>query len=232
MTGLGPARGRALVVDDDEAYRASIAACVRLTGCGVQQALDLGRALTLLDRQKFDLVVWGVPAAAGLSPNGADTAELRLRTEGGLVVIADDFSTAQVYLDGGADQWLPKPFVPGALLAAVRVALRKLAVPLLPASARLEVRGLVMDGSHRTLACAGRVTTLTGQEWDLMMILLAHPNRYLSAHDILRLGWRSGDYGPESVRIYVHRLRKKFEPMKLPCELLSQHGQGYCLQFA
>ena len=41
--------------------------------------------------------------------------ELRLRSEAPLIVVDADTSTAQSDLEAGADQWLPKPFVPGAL---------------------------------------------------------------------------------------------------------------------
>ena len=49
--------------------------------------------------------------------------------------------------------------------------------------------------------------------------------------EIIRLGWRAGEHAAEQLRTYVHRLRHKLEPLDLPCQLLSQHGQGYCLTF-
>ena len=158
--------------------------------------------------------------------------ELRLRTEAPLVVVAIGFDTAQNDLEAGADHWLPKPFVPGALVGAVRAVLRKSQSPVIPPAVSYERSGMELDGGSRTLTFQGRQATFTRQEWQLMVILVDHPNRYLTAREILALGWRAGAYGPEEVRIYVRRLCRKMEPLVLPCELLSKHGSGYCLKFA
>jgi DNA-binding response OmpR family regulator len=127
---------------------------------------------------------------------------------------------------------MPKPFVPGALVGAVRAALRTSASPVVPIAAHQEVRGMRLSGEDRTLAFKGGETSFTRQEWDLLSILVDHPNRYLTTQEILRLGWHAGAYGPEEVRIYIRRLRRKMEPLDLPCELLARHGHGYCLKFA
>jgi DNA-binding response OmpR family regulator len=58
---------------------------------------------------------------------------------------------------------------------------------------------------------------------------LSHPNRFLSAGEIIRLGWRAGDHEAEQLRTYVRRLRLKLEPLDIPCRLISQHNRGYCL---
>jgi DNA-binding response OmpR family regulator len=187
-------------------------------------------ALAVLDRRQFDLIVWGVEVdSAARRPDVI--AELRLRTDAPLVLVDAGSGTAQLDLEAGADQWLAKPFVPGALVGSIRAALRKTSSAQLPLRARLEVRGMTLDGEARTLSLGSRQSDFTRQEWELLAILLAHPNRYLPARDILRLGWQAGEHGAAQVRIYVRRLRVKLEPMQLPCRLLSKHGSGYCLSF-
>jgi DNA-binding response OmpR family regulator len=97
---------------------------------------------------------------------------------------------------------------------------------------RIEIRGMVLEGKTRRLSAGGHEVAFTRQEWDLLSILASHPNRYLGAREILRLGWRAGDHEAEQLRTYVRRLRQKLDPLKLPCRLLSEHGHGYCLAFA
>jgi DNA-binding response OmpR family regulator len=58
---------------------------------------------------------------------------------------------------------------------------------------------------------------------------LSHPNRFLSAREIIRLGWRAGEHEAEQLRIYVRRLRGKLEPLEVACRLVTQHNRGYCL---
>ena len=220
---------RVLLIDEDEGYRAVIEACVRLAGCHGEVAPDPHHALPVMERRRFDLVVWGLPASRG--DRSAMISEFRMRTEAPLVLIDGGLEMAQLDLEAGADQWLPKPFVPGALVGSIRAALRKSAASIIDIASRVEVRGMVLDGRRRKLTFGDGQVGFTRQEWDLLSILVSHPDRFLGAREILRLGWRAGDHGPEQLRTYVHRLRQKLEPLGLPCHLLSQHGQGYCLSF-
>jgi DNA-binding response OmpR family regulator len=221
---------RSLLVEEDEAYRAVLLACARLAGCQAEVVPDLDHALAALEKRGFDLVVWGVPAT-GTNHRQAAISELRLRTEAPMILIDGGLEMAQLDLEAGADQWLPKPFVPGALVGSIRAALRTSASPVVDIATRIEVHGIVLDGRRRELTFGDSQAGFTRQEWDLLSILVSHPDRFLGAREILRLGWRAGEHGPEQLRTYVHRLRQKLEPMGLPCRLLSQHGMGYCLAF-
>ena len=221
-------RGTALLIEADDAYRATITACILLAGCNVEWVGGPSQATTELGRRRFDLVVWGAdPQDAGRRVQLL--AELRLLTESPVVLIAEGFDTARVDLESGADQRLPKPFVPGALVGAIHAALRKSTSAFVPPAVRVETHGMVLDGDVRSLTFANRRVDLTRREWDLLIILYGHANRFLGAHDILSLGWQTGEHGPEQVRIYVRRLRRKLEPMSLPCRLVSRHGSGYSL---
>jgi DNA-binding response OmpR family regulator len=223
-------RFHALLIEADEPYHAAIAACVGVAGCHVQHVSDVDVALRALERGAFDLVVWGVPVDS--QDRNTFISELKLRTDSPLVVLSNGFEMAQQDLEAGADQWLPKPFVPGALVGAVRAVLRKSRSPVVPLAALIQVRGMAFDGNARSVTFKGAKAAFTRQEWDLISILVDHPNRYLTAGEILRLGWHAGQYGPEEVRIYMRRLRRKMDPLKLPCSLLSKHGYGYSLNFA
>ena len=224
-------RSHALLIENDEAYRAVITASLHLAGCRVDQAATAELALPVLERRTYDLVVWGV--SNGDSCRRSEViSELRLRTEVPLVLVDGGSDAAQEDLESGADQWLPKPFVPGALVGAVRAALRKAASPVVGVASRVEMRGMVLDGKTRRLSAGGREVSFTRQEWDLLSILVCYPNRFLGAREILRLGWRAGDHEAEQLRTYIRRLRRKLELLELPCRLLSKHGHGYCLAFA
>jgi DNA-binding response OmpR family regulator len=228
--GGNGARGQALLIEGDEPYCAVMAACLRLAGCGVVQTGGVIDALAALELRSFDILVWGVSDGDRVRRLEL-MGELRLRSQAPLIMIDGDSETAQSDLEAGADQWLPRPFVPGALVGSIRASLRKAAASATRLVARLEVRGMVLDGGKRRLEFAGSEVLFTRQEWDLLSILISHPERFLSAQEILVLGWRAGEHAAEQLRTYVHRLREKLEPLNLPCQLLSQHGQGYCLTF-
>ena len=74
-------------------------------------------------------------------------------------------------------------------------------------ASRLAIRGMVLDGGRRNLSFSGSEVFFTHQEWDLLSILISHPERFLAAQDILQLGWRAGEHAAEQLRKCVHRLR-------------------------
>jgi DNA-binding response OmpR family regulator len=221
---------RALLIEADEFYRSAIAACIEVADGHPQLVHSPELAFSMLERRGFDLLVWGV--------TGDETGrrveiigELRLRSAAPLVVVDGGVAVAQVDLEAGADQWLPKPFAPGALVGSRRAALRKSDRSMVPVASRAEIHGMVLDGGRRKLILDRHEVSFTRQEWDLLTILACHPNRFLGAQEILRLGWRAGEHAAEQLRTYVHRLRLKLQATDLPCRLLSQHGRGYCLTF-
>jgi len=96
-------------------------------------------------------------------------------------------------------------------------------------ASRVEIKGVVLDAAGRTLDVAGERVSFTSQEWDLLAVFLSHPNRFLAAREIIRLGWRAGAHEVEQIRTYVWRLRRKLEPLHVPFRLVSHHNRGYCL---
>jgi DNA-binding response OmpR family regulator len=231
--GKRMSRYSVLLLEADEPYRSAIEACIHLVGGRAEQFSCPKPAISALERRRYDLVVWGVPETSGLGATlRAETIEEILsRSEAPLIVIDSGPDVAQINLEAGADQWLPKPFAPGALVGALRAALRRSAASTVPQILRIDIRGMVLDGDRRKLSFGGSDVYFTRQEWELLSILFSHPDRFLSAREILDLGWSAGEHAAEQLRTYVHRLRQKLEPLALPCRLLSQHGHGYSLLF-
>jgi two-component system KDP operon response regulator KdpE len=221
---------RVLLIERDEAYAAVTMACLRLAGCRVDHFADPTDAFGVLELRTADLLVWGA-AAEELSQAPAVIAELRLRSEAPLILIGASADAARPGLEAGGDYWLPKPFSPGLLVGFSRAALRRAGASSSYIASKTEIRGMVMDGRIRQLTFAGRSISFTRQEWRLLSILATHPNRFLSVQEILRLGWHAGAHAGQELRTYVRRLRAKLGQEPLPCQLLSEHGQGYCLKF-
>jgi DNA-binding response OmpR family regulator len=216
-----------LIIEADEAYRAIIETCVRLAGCRAEAVSDLQRALPKLETESFDALIWGVPPE---EDRWSDlVAQLHARTDARVLLLTDHFEAAQAAYEGGADQVLPKPFIPSALVGALKAALRRSPSLLMHLASRVEIKGMTFDGEGRTLHFNGQLVSFTVQEWDLLAVFLSHPNRFLSAREIIRFGWRAGDHEAEQLRTYVRRLRLKLEPLDVACRLVTQHNRGYCL---
>ena len=219
--------GAVLIIEADEAYRAIIETCVRLAACRAEAVSDLQLALPKLETESFDALIWGVgPEEDRWSEL---VAQLRARTDARVLLLADQFEATQAAYEAGADQVLPKPFIPSALVGALKAALRTSPSLMMHLASRVEIKGMTFDGEGRTLQFNGQQVSFTVQEWDLLAIFLSHPNRFLSAGEIIRLGWRAGDHEAEQLRTYVRRLRLKLGPLDVACRLVTQHNRGYAL---
>lgn len=133
-------------------------------------------------------------------------------------------------LDGGADDYVVKPFGTGELLARLRVALRR-ANAALPNEQRFETTNLIVDFASREVIAHGREVRLTPTEFKLLTELVRHAGKVLTQRHLLRVVW-----GPHHVsdshylRLYMAQLRGKLEKDPTdPKLLLTEQGVGYRL---
>jgi two-component system, OmpR family, KDP operon response regulator KdpE len=134
-------------------------------------------------------------------------------------------------LDGGADDYLTKPFGVGELLARIRVALRNAARGEL-GSAQFSVAELKVDLVRRHVSLSDKEVHLTPIEYKLLATLIKHAGRVITHRQLLREVW-----GPNSsdqtqyLRVYMGQLRHKLEknPSR-PQFLTTEPGVGYRLK--
>jgi len=221
---------KVLVIESDPDYRAVISRCVELAGATPDTTPQLNQGVRRLESGSYDLIVWGV--AAG-EPDRAGTVQ-RLHQCGKvpLILLDESYEDARQTFEAGADQVLPKPFVPGALVGGVKAGLRGSGpTSVVPLATRIDVKGIIFDSEARTVSFSKHSASLTRREWDLLAFMLGNPGQYHTAEDLLVNAWHTNRHSAEQIRSYVARLRRKLRPLSLPMELISQQGRGYCLGF-
>jgi two-component system phosphate regulon response regulator OmpR len=223
---------RLLLVDDDPEIRELTE--VYLTQQGFQVAsVDSGEAMdAYLAVHKVDLIVLDLmlPGEHGLS------IARRLKDEAVPIVIisaqGDDVDRI-VGLEVGADDYLAKPFNPRELLARIRAVLRRSggsAAPEPPGEdARVAFGNFELDMASHQLSRDGDNVPLTSGEFDLLAILVRHPNKVLDRDRILDL-LTGAERSPfdRSIDVRVTRLRAKIEPdPSAPVFIKTIWGKGY-----
>jgi two-component system KDP operon response regulator KdpE len=143
----------------------------------------------------------------------------------------DDEKGKVMALDGGADDYVTKPFGMEELLARIRTAVRH----------RLQQEGekpvfktgdLSVDLVRRLVSVRGREVRLTPREYDLLRLLVAHAGKVLTHKFILREVWGS-ETDVQYLRIYIRSLRQKIEANpELPALIQTEQGVGYRLRAA
>ncbi len=132
-------------------------------------------------------------------------------------------------LDGGADDYVTKPFSMAELDARIRTALRHVQPAQPEGDNQVTIGPLELDLLHHQAQISSRPVELTAKEFDLLAFLARHAGKVCTHQMILQEVWGAG-YGREAqyLRVYVHRLRQKLgdEGGRL---LRTAPGVGYVL---
>jgi DNA-binding response OmpR family regulator len=223
----GPAKPpRVLIVEVNPMYRSVISHLVELAGGQWESVSGIDAGRKLLDgSRKFDLIIIGVDPESQIDPETLT----EVRAMAPIIMLDETYNGALQKFEAGADQILPKPFVPDALVGAIKVEFRAAGPSsVVPLATKIELGGLVFDVKRRAILREDAVVQFTKREWEVLAFLLASPQSYFSAEEILAQTW-GPDASTEQLRSYVARLRHKLSPFKAWCQLANEKGRGYSL---
>ena len=206
---------RILLVDDDRELIDLLAFALKRAGFEPVAAYDGTSALRLFEERQPDLVVLDINLGAS---NGLDVLkDLRRRTQLPVIMLtALDSEEDKVRgLEGGADDYLTKPFSHRELIARIRAQLRRGGQELTgrraPAT-RLEVGSITLDLAEHSVTKSGQQVSLTVTEFRLLHCLMTNAGTVVSTSTLLKQVWGYQDPGgSDVVRVTVHRLRRKLE---------------------
>ncbi len=227
---MSAGRTRILVVDDEPAIRRLLRTGLATQDYDIVEAADGTAALAALAEGHLDLVILdlGLPDV-----NGLDVLRT-LRGRGDLTPVLvlssrDDESGKVQALDGGADDYVTKPFGMNELVARVRTALRH-RLQGEGAPALFELEGLGVDLVRRVVRRDGSEVKLSPKEYDLLRLFVVHAGKVLTHAFILRTIW-GPTTDPQQLRVYVRQLRQKIERVpEQPSLVLTETGVGYRLR--
>jgi two-component system phosphate regulon response regulator PhoB len=218
-----------LVVEDERPIREMIAFGLRRAGFEVREAADAraGRAEVANQRPDLLLVDWMLPDTSGLEFTRAlkrdrETSELPIimltaRAEEGDKIAG---------LEGGADDYITKPFSPRELLARINAVLRR----TLPAegSERIDIEGLVLDQSSQRVSSGERTVALGPTEYRMLAFFMTHPERVYTREQLLDRVWGGNVYVEErTIDVHIRRLRKALEEFGYDRLIQTVRGSGY-----
>ncbi len=224
-----------LVVDDDREIRDLLSRFLEKQGMRVTAARDAREARKAWPLGRYHLVVLDLmmPGEPGL-----DFARwLRTQSDVPIVILTamGEETDRIVGLELGADDYVAKPFNPRELLARIRAVLRRSngeGAAKEPPAKVIRFAGWTLEpGRRRLLNPDGAEVSLTGGEYELLLVLVERPNRVLTRDmlmDLLR-GRQAGPFD-RAIDVAVSRLRRKLEDDgRNPTLIKTVRGGGYVL---
>jgi two-component system KDP operon response regulator KdpE len=219
-----------LVIDDEPQIQRLLGINLEAAGYRVTFASDGQQGLTLAAQKRPDAIILdlGLPGLSGLEV----LKRLREWTQVPVVILTvQDGETEKIAaLDGGADDYVTKPFHTGELLARLRAALRRSHKGTVDEPV-FRVGELAVDLAARRVTRAGQPVMLPATEYNLLRLFIQHAGKVLTHRHLLQEVWGPEHQGQMAyLRVYLLRLREKLEtdPAK-PRLLLTEPGVGYRL---
>jgi two-component system phosphate regulon response regulator PhoB len=218
-----------LIVEDEKPIRDMIAFGLRRAGFEVREAEDCSTARASIADHRPDLLLvdWMLPDQSGLELTRAikrnkDTEDMPVI----LLTARAEEQDKVTGLEGGADDYVTKPFSPRELLARINAVLRR-ASPV-GSGESLEAGGLKLDTASHRVTAGDQTVPLGPTEYRLLQFFMEHPERVYSRSQLLDRVWGGNVYVEErTVDVHIRRLRKALEPFRLEGLVQTVRGAGY-----
>jgi two-component system KDP operon response regulator KdpE len=224
MTGA-----RVMVVEDDAPLRATLATSLHAHGYAVTEAASAEEAIVLTEQRAPDLMLLDLtlPGADGLDA----LRRLRTFTDAPIVILTvrDGKADKLAALDGGADDYVTKPFDLDELLARVRAALRRTPDSDTRPSV-VRVGTLEIDLARDRVIRDGAEVHLTPTERRFLELLVRSDGALVTYAQVAREipATRGGQLDPATQRVFVGQLRRKLgDDAADPRLILTHFGLGY-----
>lgn len=216
---------RLLLIEDDVQMAELLTRFLKKEGMRVSHVTRPSQAMTVLNVEPFDLIVLdlSLPEMDGLML----CRKIREFSDIPIIISSarTDLDDKLTGLENGADDYLPKPYDPRELMARIKTVLRRKGMPEEASEPASRFR---LEEDSTQIYFDGGALKLTLAEYEILKLLLRHPNRTISRADIANsIESHRFESGVESINILIGRIRKKLDPEHFDTFIQTVRGIGY-----
>lgn len=218
-----------LVVEDEPAIQSLIEINLRRSGYAVVLAADAQAAQAIINETLPALVLldWMLPGVSGIEFARRLRRDARTKSLPIIMLTARGEERDKVdALEGGADDYVTKPFSARELMARIKALLRRNA----PQSTDdlIKIGELLLDPVSHRVSANDETVNLGPTEFRLLHFLMAHPERVHSRAQLLDRIWGDGVFVEErTVDVHIRRLRAALEASRCDDMIQTVRGTGY-----
>ena len=221
--------GSVLVVEGEVSVRDMVATNLQSAGYRVSCAGDVPQAESIVREARPDLVLldWGLPGIPGLTFTRRLRSDARTR-DISIVMMSTRIEEEDKIagLEGGADDYVTKPFSARELLARIKAVMRRRAPQL--ADDVVEIAGLRIDPAAHVVTAGDKPIDLWTTELRLLHFFMTHPGRVFSRARLLDEVWGEHVFVEErTVDVHIRRLRQALAPTGHDKLIETVRGTGY-----
>lgn len=220
---------RILIVEDDQELSASLKKGLELSSYAVDIVHDgkSGEAYATSGDYDAAIIDWMLPEQSGIE---LCRAVRRSNTSLPIILLTAKDTTEQKIegLDAGADDYLPKPFAFGELLARLRAVLRR---PSSALATVLTIGDISFDTTSQQTMRGGQHIALSARESSILELFLRQPSRVFTKEQIVAHVWNDdADILPSTIESHIANLRVKLDkPFSSAPAIKTVWGKGYTL---
>ena len=222
------AASKILIVEDEQAIREMIAFHLTRAGFETIEAPDCRTARGLLadERPALAIIDWMLPDMSGLELTRMLKRDKEYDELSIIMLTARAEERDKVAgLEGGADDYITKPFSPRELIARIQAVLRR---GQSSGDETICAGTLELDAAGHRVSAAGQEIKLGPTEYRLLEFLMTHPDRVYTRSQLLDRIWGANVYVEErTVDVHVRRLRKALSVENADQLIQTVRGSGY-----
>ena len=221
---------RVLVIEDEEGIRMPLEDMLVAEGCVVESRPDGPSGEAAARSGAYDIILLdlmlpgrdGLAVCRNLRDDRVMTPVIMLTARGADLDVV-------VGLRQGADDYVPKPYDAGVLVARMEALLRR--APRggsSPAASVVRFGDFVLDRRKGELLREDDPVSLNAQEYRLLYFLAANPGRVIGREEMLDLVWGyDSETTTRTIDVHVAKLRQRLGESELPRHILTVRGRGY-----
>lgn len=217
-----------LIAEDEKSLSRALTALLEKNGYAVDAVFNGGEVLAYLQNGDYDGLILDVMMPG---PDGFEVLK-RVRDSGNTISVLMLTARSEVDdkvagLDGGANDYMTKPFSPKELLARIRAMTRAKGVV---SGSVLKVGNISLNQATNELSSAGGSFQLTNKEFQVMEFLMQNPGNLIPSERLLEKVWGyDADVEINVVWVYISYLRKKLEALQANVRIKASRNAGYTL---